>query len=234
MYVDRRRLTNQKKAFACGERFVIKIRVSTRKVTKKVKKKKKQQGKWIWRKNSRKKRKRDEVALMQCVLFPSPVHSPSCNHVKLIDCTTIKGKLTARKPCQATALGGELPLSLESSKSLISDVLFLLFCRKRSVRFCSCVKSYTSEQEDARLSFLDSFLANAYTHTRTRTQEYIYIRAHIRYTHVHTRTLSTDHQYGVRRSTCRPVSDPDETSSCPACASDLVLASMICVRYSVI
>lgn len=123
---------------------------------------------------------------MQCVLFPSPVHSPSCNHVKLIDCTTIKGKLTARKPCQATALGGELPLSLESSKSLISDVLFLLFCRKRSVRFCSCVKSYTSEQEDARLSFLDSFLANAYTHTRTRTQEYIYIRAHIRYTHVHT------------------------------------------------
>lgn len=50
-----------------------------------------------------------------------------CIPSRAIDCTTIKGKLTAtRKPYQATALGGELPLSLESSKSLISDV-FLLY-----------------------------------------------------------------------------------------------------------
>lgn len=70
---------------------------------------------------------------MQCVIFPSPVHSLSCND-KPIDCSTIKGKLTARKPWQATALGGELLLSSESSKSQMSDV-FLLFCRSvRSVR----------------------------------------------------------------------------------------------------
>lgn len=144
-----------------------------------------------------KKRRRDEVALMQCVLFPSPVHSPSCNHVKLIDCTTIKGKLTARKPCQATALGGELLLSLESSKSLISDVLFLLFCRKRSVRFCSCVKSYTSSRK-TRVSRSSILSSQMHIHTHAHTHRNIYIRAHIRYTRTHAYVVHRPPAYGDR------------------------------------
>lgn len=68
------------------------------------------------------------------MLFPSPVHSPRATTCKLIDCTTIKGKLTAtRKPCQATVLGGESLLSSESSKSLISDV-FLLYSVPKAFR----------------------------------------------------------------------------------------------------
>ena len=72
---------------------------------------------------------KNEIALMQNVLFPSPVHSFLCNHDKPNDRSSIKGKLTTRNQSQATALGGELPPSWESSKFLIS-----LWCLSSSLK----------------------------------------------------------------------------------------------------
>lgn len=67
-------LTNRK--LACGGRFVKDRcrRVKSKSVKKELARKMEMKEK---RPNNR-----NEVALMQCVLFPSPVHSLSCNHVQ--------------------------------------------------------------------------------------------------------------------------------------------------------
>lgn len=106
--------------------------------------------------------------------FLLPCIPPRATTCKLIDCTTIKGKLTAtRKPCQATALGGESLLSSESSKSLISDVFLLYSVPKAFRSFLFVCYSYTRLIK-GRASLVPRFFSRTYLHTHTYTCIHIY------------------------------------------------------------
>lgn len=139
--------------------------------------------------------------LLPCI----PSRATTC---KPIDCTTIKGKLTAtRKPCQATVLGGESLLSSESSKSLISDV-FLLYSVPKAFR---------------------SFLFVCYSYTRLIKRRASRSSIFFSHTPTHIHILSTN--LSKRQLSFRIVQSEETSYLCPACASDLVLASsMICVH----
>lgn len=106
--------------------------------------------------------------------FLLPCIPPRATTCKPIDCTTIKGKLTAtRKPCQVTALGGESLLSSESSKSLISDVFLLYSVPKAFRSFLFVCYSYTRLVK-GRASLVPPFFSRTH-HTRIHTHMPIHV-----------------------------------------------------------